>query len=178
MTVISSKFKIHSKYDSPELFDYDIMGFHKKRTIIKGELSIIEYYKYYNGIDYSDLIVRETRIYTRNSLGLVLYRTLVSDWYLENGNIGYTKTNIKYYSPQESINEGIIRRENVIDEAKIYVLNTVGQSNAFDLLNTVKSYIELYKDGYKQPLLDSISSIDKSYLTQTIKNNIVSILTF
>jgi hypothetical protein len=35
------KFKINNSIDSPEFLDYDILGFHKKRTVIKGELKSI-----------------------------------------------------------------------------------------------------------------------------------------
>jgi len=172
------KFRINNSSDSPERLDYDIMGLHKKRTILVGELRTIEYYRNFNGSEYSELVVRESRTYTRNELGLVEYRTLLSEWFLNNDEVGTTITNIKYYSPVESVDEGIQRRKNIIADAKIYCLDTLGQSYAFDLLISLKSYIDIYTDGYKQPLLDAVTNSTKPYLTSELKSNIVDLLTF
>jgi len=153
-----AKFKINKSWDSPELLDYDILGYHKKRTIIKGELVSIEYYKNYDGVDYSDLVVKEERTYTRNNLGLVQSRLLTITWYLEDNTAGYIKSCKKFYSSSESIDEGITRRNNIINDAKVYVLSAIGQSYGFDFMTSLKSQIDLYTQGYKQPLYDAILS--------------------
>lgn len=173
-----AKFKINKSWDSPELLDYDILGYHKKRTIIKGELTCVEYYKHYNGVDYSDLVVKEERAYTRNDIGLVQYRILTITWYLEDNTIGYIKSHKKFYSSSESIDEGLTRRGNIINDAKVYILSLTGQSYGFDFMTSLKSQIELYTQGYKQPLYDAILSSTKPYLTEQIKNNLIDILTF
>ena len=132
MARILSKFKLNNSFSSPEIIDYDILGLHKKRVIVKGELKTIEYYQKYDGTTYSDLIVKETRTYTRDSIGLVAQRTLTSEWYLKDETVGLLTTNIKYYAPNEAIEEGITRRNNIIADAKIYCLGTIGQSYGFD----------------------------------------------
>lgn len=157
-------------YNNPEIIDYDIMGFHKKRTITFGELVKVEYYKNYDGLSYSDIIVEEIREFTRDqNTGLVQYRNQSSRWYLSDDTIGFIKNTTKYYSLEEAIQEGIDRRTNVIAKAKSYVLVNIGQSYSFDLLTSVKSEIQLFIDGYTQPLRDSINNNTKQYLNQSIK---------
>ena len=167
----SKSFKIG--YEDPIVVDYDIMGFHKKRTIVFGELIKVEYYESYENGVYSDIIVDETRDYIRDDNGLVQYRNLVSRWYLSDDSVGKTKSSIKYYSLIESIQEGIERRSNVISLAKAYVLVNLGQLYSFDLLSSVKNEIQLFLDGYTQPLRDSISSSSKLYLDHNTKIGII-----
>lgn len=160
-------------YDNPTIIDYDILGFHKKRTITFGELRKVEYFKsYVNGV-YSDLVVEETRDYFRDSNGLVSYRNLSSKWYLTDDSIGLIKNSVKYYSLTEAIDEGITRRGNVIAQTKSFVLTTIGQLYSFDLLTDVKSQIDLYISGYTQPLRDAINASVKPYLNSEIKANII-----
>lgn len=167
------KFKIHNKHSSPENLDYDIYGFHKKRTIVFGELITVEYYRNYNGTTYSDLILKETRTFFRDAVGLAQYRIQTTEWYLEDESIGCRKTTTKYYSPQESIEEGVIRRGNIIANAKIYTLSQLGQEYSFDLLTSVKSEIGLFLDGRTQPLRDAVNASTKPYLNSTIKAGII-----
>lgn len=169
--ILSKEFKIG--YEDPIIIDYDIMGFHKKRTIIFGELRKIEYYKSYDNGIYSDIVVDETRDYVRDDNGLVQYRNLVSRWYLSDETVGNTKSSIKYYSLTESIQEGIERRSNVISLTKAYVLVNLGQLYSFDLLSSVKNEIQLFLDGYTQPLRDAITTSSKAYLNNNIKGEII-----
>lgn len=172
------KFKIHNSYDSPQMLDYDILGFHKKRVIVAGELRTVEYYENYDGTTYTGLIVRESRNYTRNVLGLVISRTLFVEWFLNDGTLGTTISTSKYYSAVEAIDEGIDRRKNIISDAKIYCLNTLGQAYAFDLLISLKVYIDIYTDGYHDPLINAVNASTKPYLTSAMKTIITNILTF
>lgn len=177
---VNTQFKLNNSIEDPTSTDYNILGFHKKRLIIKGELIKIDYYRNFNPLnnEYSDLVVSEERVFNRNQIGLVQYRQMNIKWYLKNGEIGCSKNTIKYYSPTESIDEGKNRRENIISEAKLCVLLSVGQSNGFLMLNQLKNQIELYIDGFRQPLIDDVYSIDLPFLNQEIKDNIVEILTF
>jgi hypothetical protein len=52
------------------------------------------------------------------------------------------------------------------------------QMYAFDLLVGLNNEIKLYEEGYINPLILIIQNSDKAYLTEEIKNNIVSILSF
>lgn len=172
------KFKENGSYNSPENIDYDVLGFHKKRLIVKGELILVEYYRNYDGVTYSDLILDETRTYFRNGIGLIQHRSQNVRWYLEDNTIGCEKITMKYYSSSESIDEGITRRNNIINDAKIYALGTIGQAYGFDLMNSLKTQIDLYVQGYTQPLKDGVNTSTKPYLTQANKDALVVILTF
>lgn len=172
------KFKINNSYKSPENLDYDIRGFHKKRTIIKGELLVVEYYRNFDGTNYSDLIVKETRTYNRNGIGLVITRSLNIKWYLLDDTIGCEKNTIKYYSSSESIDEGIVRRKNIFADAKTYLLETIGQAYSFDFLLSVKTQMDYYIEGYKQPLIDAVNNSTKTYMTSQIKTDVATILIF
>ena len=77
---------------------------------------------------------------------------------------------------EESIQEGIDRRSNVIAKAKSYVLVQIGQSYSFDLLTSVKNEIQYFYDGHTQPLRDAINISSKPYLNQTIKDGIIESL--
>jgi hypothetical protein len=163
-------------YEDPTIIDYDILGFQKKRTIIFGELVKVQYYEFYDGIDYSNLIVEETRQYTRDMNGLVQHRNQTSKWYLSDDSIGLTKNTIKYYTLEEAIQEGIDRRSNVLSKAKAYVITNIGQAYSFDLLTSVKGEIQYFSDGYTQPLRDAIINSSKPYLNQSIKDGIIESL--
>lgn len=161
--------------------DYDILGLHKERIIShEGFLTDIMYWKEYNGVTYSNLYVHEHRKYNVDSgTGLTVTRELTVEWYLTDDTIGYTrKYALKYYNQQESIDEGITRRNNVISKAKVYCINTLGLNYSFDLLNSVKTQLDLFIQGYTQPLRDAIASSTKPYLTQQNKDDIVAILTY
>lgn len=163
-------------YEDPTIIDYDIMGFHKKRTIVFGELSKVEYYEFYDGVDYSNLILEETRVYTRDANGLVQYRNQTSKWYLVDDTIGLIKNTVKYYTLEEAVQEGIDRRSNVISKAKAYVITNIGQAYSFDLLTSVKTEIQYFLDGYTQPLRDAVINSSKLYLNQSIKDGIIECL--
>ena len=181
-------FKINNSLESPLTLDYDILGLNKKRTIINGELRIIEYYKEYDysAKTYSDLYVSEYRDYVRDQMGLVQYRIQTSNWLLNDNTTGLTKNFIKYYTEEESIQEGITRRNNVLDVSKTTLLNELkivfgfplNQSYAFDLLTSVKTELDYFEQGYTQPLRDAVSASTKSYMLENIKIAVINKLTY
>jgi hypothetical protein len=182
------KFKINNSFDNPSSQDYDIMGFNKKRTFVKGELKEVGYYKHYDysANTYSDLVVLETREYNRNTIGITTYRYLTSTWYLNDGNTGLTNSYTKYYTEEEGIQEGIDRRGNMLSFAKTSLLNGLkaiygeptNQTYAFDLLMSVKTQMDYFTQGYTQPLRDAVSASTKPYLTEGIKLAVIEQLTF
>jgi len=182
------KFKINNSLENPSQIDYDILGLNKKRTIIKGELRQVEYYKNYiaSSNTYSDLVVSEFRDYTRNDIGIVQYRNLTSNWILNDNTTGLTMNFIKYYTQEEGIQEGIDRRGNMISFAKTSLLDGLkaiygeptNQTYSFDLLMSVKTQMEYFTQGYTQPLRDVVSASTKAYLTEGIKIAVIEQLTF
>lgn len=185
---ITSAFAITNNYKNPSKLDYDILGLNKKRTIIKGELRHVEYYKNYDASakTYSDLVVSEFREYTRDEIGIALYRTQTSNWILNDGTTGLTMNFIKHYTPEEGIQEGINRRDNMVGFAKTTLLSGLAaiygvptnQTYAFDLLTSVKVEIDYFIQGYTQPLRDAISASTKGYMTEGIKVAVIEQLTF
>jgi hypothetical protein len=184
----NSQFKINDSIENPSTVDYDILGFNKQRIIIKGELKQTNYYKTYipSSQTYSDLVVSEFRDYTRNEIGLVQSRNMSCNWLLNDDTTGLTLSFTKYYSPEESIGEGIDRRNNMLAFAKTSLLDglkaiygePLNQTYAFDMLTSVKTQMEYFSQGYTQPLRDAVSASTKPYLTVGIKEAIIEQLTF
>jgi len=182
------KFKINDSNETPSRIDYDILGLNKKRTIIKGELRQVEYYKNYiaSSDTYSDLVVSEFRDYIRNNIGIAQYRTQTSNWILNDNTTGLTMNFTKYYTPEEGIQEGIDRRGNMISFAKTTLLaglkaiygEPANQSYAFDMLTSVRTQMDYFSQGYTQPLRDAVSASTKAYLTEGIKVAVIEQLTF
>lgn len=100
---------------------------HPDRQIVKGELQRVTYYAHAEVINsmvaYSDPIVEEVYVYTRDSDGFALYRDMTITWFREDGSPDpRLKRRRKYYSPLERIQEGKRRRKNVVDQLQFTVL--------------------------------------------------------
>jgi hypothetical protein len=169
-------YRINNSLDDPTSIDYDIIGLHKNRTIVFGELINVKYYQDYDGFTYSGLVIEESRVFIRNSDGVATRRDMNIKWYLNNGDIGLEKNTIKYYSLVEGIDEGVTRRTNIIDNAKVACLLNLGRDYSFDLLTSVKAQIGLFIDGYMTPLTAAIQASTKPYLNQTIKDAVIESL--
>ncbi|NJO64324.1 MAG: hypothetical protein HC836_41010 [Richelia sp. RM2_1_2] len=166
----------------PINLDYDIIGLHKKRYLVKGELVKVEYYGEYNPVNkqYSKLVVSEDRIYYRENQ-MAHKREMTIKWYLNDGSVGFSKDTLKYYSTTEAMSELDTRRSNIISELKI---NTVGlimmcsgvtsiqaQVIGKPLLSSYSTQISKYVQGYEQELRDSIANDNiYQYLNCVIPN--------
>jgi hypothetical protein len=175
-------FLINNSYNSPENTNYDILGLHKDEHInAAGELYLVNYYQTYNGATYSGLVLVENRTYTRNApTSLVIYRTQVTQFYLTDGTIGATKTTIKYYPMQDAIQEGITRRNNVISQAKLYVMGTVGLANGQAYMVSNITNINIYIEGYTTPLITAVGATNLTtfpFITPTVIATLTAILT-
>ena len=58
------------------------------------------------------------------------------------------------------------------------ILILVGKENALDFLNGVSVEISLYIGGSTQPLKDAVLNSNKPYMTQSVKDKIVELLTY
>jgi hypothetical protein len=130
------------------------------------------------------LVVTEKRIYKRDFIGLVQNRIQTTCWYLSDDSMGLEKSFIKYYSPSESIEEGVDRRGNIISDTKITMLTIMmtkfgqtGRNYAFDFLNSLKVEVGLFLDGYTAPLLSGINTSTKSYINSSEKAVLIDKLT-
>ena len=158
-------FRLTGQRDDVNLIDYDLFGLHKVRRFLKGELIEVNYYKHFSEQTgkHSWLCVSERNVYIRRN-DFVYKRDKQIIWYLENGEIGLEKNTVKYYSELEAIAEGKTRRENIIDGVKTKAWNLLGPANAFGLLTLLKPQIDIYLEGYLEPLYQALAGVSQPYL--------------
>lgn len=105
----------------------------RDETFVQGELQSVDYYAEQavgsNGWPtYSDRILREEMVYTRDSLGFAKSRTTTIIWYREDdAPHELTKTLLKPYSLVESQKEGTTRRGNIISDLSLTVAGVLMQ---------------------------------------------------
>jgi len=167
-------FRLDGTTDDPTEINYDIRGYHKEKIFQYGELREVNYYENFNGGSFSNIVVKEQRSYTRDPIhNLAQYRTATHSWYYNNDEIGAEKVTVKYYDSQSSLEEAYQRRQNVINQTKTYTLGALGRTYSFDFLTSVKDEMDLFKEGYIEPLPIAVQNSTKVYLTQQIKDDIV-----
>ena len=152
---------------APYDLNYDVLGFHKKRTFNKGEIKTVEYYGSYDftGQTYTDLIVKETRTYYRINQ-MLNRRHLYIEWYLCDGTVGAIKETWKYYTPEESMAAGERRRRNVISTLKIETIGLIMQASGltqshaeqvgWEFLKEFNYEIDQYVEGVQDLLKNAI----------------------
>ena len=170
-------YKLTDDVDAPFDKDYDLFGLHKRRTFNQGELNLVEYFRNYDGETYSDLVVKEEKVYNRNAYGLVETRLQTTSWYLTDDTVGCTKVITKYYSSKEGVVEAQTRRSNMLSDAKLYTASQVGLANSLDLLISVNNEVSLYVQGEQAELIKAIQASTKPYLTPKIIDTIVYLIT-
>lgn len=179
-------FKINNSDKSPVNFNINHFGLYKEEVIDDlGLLIENNYYKNYDGTTYSDLVVTDVYSYYINANDLVETRTETITWYLNNGEVGVSKTIQKYYKTQDAIKEGMRRRTNLIDKAKTYGLINIsgeyspGIPNSHHFFTTILTEVNKYINGVvKDDLITAIQNSAETYLTQQIKDDLVGILQY
>jgi hypothetical protein len=179
-------YKLTGTYEDPKLKNLNVYGLYRKDTIdSKGSLVLKEYYKTYDGNNYSDLVAKDEYIYSINAYDLVSHRDEIITWYREDGTIGSTKTIKKYYDLNKGIKEGMSRRTNLLDIAKAYGLGNItgthasGLPNSYYWFSTMNEVVDHYLNGtLKQNIIDFIDNETETYVTQTIKDTMTSILDY
>lgn len=177
------KDKRQNQFMPPYDIDFSNFGFHKKRTLVKWEVTKIGHYAEYDGVTYDNLIVEETNTYTRNPVtGYVQYRDKSIVWFNENWNPSEPKVSRKYYNNAEAIDEGEIRRNNIINETKINAITAIlitefgGNPASFVTAENIwKSFvtdvtleIQQYKDWIRQPLHTAIANATYDWMDNVI----------
>lgn len=100
---------------------------HRKSTLVKGECIKEEYFVDCDGTTYSNLIVSEHSTYTRNPLGFPIKKDSHLHFYDNNGvESPEAKNWVKWYSMLEQIQEGKIRRGNLIDALQMPCVGLIG----------------------------------------------------
>lgn len=178
-------FKLTGLSVLPVDLDFNLFGLHKEEIINnKGSLVQVNYWKNFDGVSYSDLIVQDNYEYVINSSDLVVSRVETINWYYEDGLVGCTKSILKYYNLSDAINEGIRRRGTIINKAKVYGLiyisgmHVSGMPNSYYFLLLCLNEINLYLNGVKAPLVAFIDSITESYITEEVRAGFRSIIVY
>lgn len=85
-------------------------------------------------------VVKENFVYTRDADELAESRTMDITWYRKDGVEHLDKKNrLKYYTPEQAIQEGIRRRHNIVEYMQLPIVGMIAQftpttvSNAIDL---------------------------------------------
>lgn len=176
----------------PKIVDYDILGYHKERVFVSGELTQVNYYRFCDEITriFSDKVIEENRTYLRNTIGIPYKRFLTIKWLREDGTIGVIIENRpKFYSLIDSLQETESRRENSILEVKEYLFGYLLQANNFDENNTLLQSAEIlsaiganniltYVKGEGNSLNTAIQNLNLAYVSEQLKTNILNILNY
>lgn len=163
--------------DEVTALNYDILGLQKRRRMNKGEVVSTEYWMDHDlALDeYSGLCVRETNHYLRQN-DLVYCRFKKIEWMLSDGTVGSEKVTKKTYELREGIAEGVTRRKNVYEDAKLTAIGLLGIAPATDLLSAFGPYLGLYWEGNKHGLLKTLRDLQRPYLEEGHRQALLSIL--
>lgn len=123
--ITSPTFALTGETTPPINIDYNNIGlFRKSTTDIKGDETIVEYYKNYDEATqtYSNIVVKETKTYYRNQYSLV-YRidTTIDYYYNDFQTIGYIETKRQQFNSIEGYNINRKSRENLWTKAGMYL---------------------------------------------------------
>jgi hypothetical protein len=165
---------------NPINLDYDILGYHKEKIFdSKGDLTTVNYYKVYDGTTYSDLEIKETRVYTRDATTkLATKRDMTIEWFEDDEvTVAFTKITEKYYTPKEGWGVNKRSRQNLLDTASMYLLGQVGLDDSKAFWKTLnQTVVEDYKEIGDLTLVTEINSSTETYMTPTIKGTLDTIL--
>lgn len=118
-----------NKTNPPKEHDFLVglsIKLHEKVTMVKGEVQKKEHYVNFNGTVYSDLVVVEDIVYTRNALGFAVSRETKRKWICEDESVHPDyKVSVKYYSSNDQIEEGITRRGNLVKSIQQPVMGLI-----------------------------------------------------
>ena len=122
-------------WTSPVDLDYKkglTIRLHPKKTFIRGELILREYFKDASvnpdgSITFSNPVLKEEYVYTRDGTDLAISRIETISWYREDDSLGLdVKINRKFYDGLDKIQEGSTRRANVFDGVMIPIVTMLG----------------------------------------------------
>jgi hypothetical protein len=138
--------------------------------MIKGEVQVEEYYLSFNGTTYSDLIVKEVHTFTRNIMGFAIYRTTTVSWYNESGlECMDKKIWTKFYDGLQTIEEGIVRRGNIVKYLQPAILTFLQQTLSQEQLPNILTLGRNFLNDYKTDLDNFVDHSDKTILTTLIQ---------
>ena len=191
MNLFKKPFRATGKaYDITNV-NYNLLGLHKKEYFdSNGDLNKLELYVNYNQATdvYTNLAIKEDRVYTRDSnTGLLTTRSTDITWYDMDGGVNATKSNqTKYFSAKKGFVANKRARQNLVDNASMYLYSQLMQNNGGDKTLT-DTQIDAFEDmtdsaqskyikSNANPLLDIVTNTTESYITEAIRTVLLSIL--
>ena len=140
-------------------------------VVVDGEVRKIDYYAQAEmdmntgQVAYSDLVVSEEYVYTRDAIGFARSRQQTITWIREDDTPHpATKVRVKLYEPQESLREGQRRRTNITDKLAMdmsgWLLATQTQlANPQDRLDLGRDFMATHKISFDMFIEASSSQI-------------------
>jgi hypothetical protein len=99
---------------------------HAKRTIVLGEVTQVEWYQNYDGTTFSDLVIKVNILYTRDPMGLAIYRDTTREWYHEDSTLAQPiKSTRKWYLGNDRSMELEKRAKNALAAQKTAGLGAI-----------------------------------------------------
>lgn len=147
---------------------------HRKSILVKGECIREEFYETASihpttgATVYSNLIVKEETTYTRNSLGFPISKVSIISYALEDGTFHpTTKTIFKIYSQLEQIDEGKVRRGNLVDNIQMPCIGLISfaMTGSFNPTPAVILEGRRFMSSYKDEFELFVSSSDKTIIS-------------
>lgn len=139
---------------------------HRKATLVKGECVKEEFYANYDGEMYSNLIVKEESVFTRDALGFPIFKDVTISWANEDDAFHKTtKTWRKYYSSLEKISEGKIRRGNLFNSLQMPMIGLISlamlETNvpSPEVILEGRKFLAAYKNQFETFIADSNKEI-------------------
>ena len=156
--------------------DYTIQGYHKKKTTNSfGDRSLVEYYSDYNEGFYSNLKVRETRVYIRNTVtGITETISVDIEWIGVDGVTPIAARQlVKYLDLDDGLEANEKSRKRLLHKAKGAAIQLIGIEAGKSFMRSYGAEMSLYVEGDKQLLIDGINSSSE---TQIFKDTLTGIL--
>ncbi len=144
----------------------------------KGDVTLLEMYKDYDEEteEFSNLAVKETRTYYRNSVGIVTKRLIVIKWYRENGCIASRdKEFTKFFNAVEGLIQNQKSRTNLTNQAGLWVTGDLiaeygaeaGETKAQEFLESITEQAVIYKNAIDiAPLVAAVNNTTYDYMTE------------
>lgn len=188
-------FRATGESNDISMIPISIHGLHKKEYFnTDGDLYLVEFYSDYNTETdtFFNLAIKEDRSYERSeSTGLLSTRTTTITWYDIDGGVLEKKTGIlKYYSSKKGFSANKRARQNIIDQASMYLYSQLlandsvsADANVDDFEGLTNSAQSKYINSNTKDLIDIITeSTDNTnpnyrvYITVAMQSVLLNIL--
>jgi hypothetical protein len=164
----------------PKDISYDILGLHKKETVVNGDLIEVTYYGEYdeNTKIHSNPVIKENRTYTISD-NVYTKRDIDIVWYYDDETESDdTKHVTKHYDTNKGMAAMKIRRQNILTSSKTNLVAYLAMSGAGTIdecqligiafLEDLGVGISLYADGNTSVILNTITNSTHTWLDNQV----------